>query len=147
MGSPSRKCLHVLQKICRSRRVLPSTYEVSGKLSFSTMGVVAYGGFCDVYKGSLGGADVCVKRLRVSNTGDQANIKKVSRSENRRLDPCALISFGGTLQGGCDVETPRPSEHCAIQGCHVRAPSTRVRMDGGWRVEKIYRGQSARKLG
>ena len=141
MGSLSRKCLHVLQKICGSRMVLPSTYEASGKLSFSTMGVVAYGGFCDVYKGSLGEAGVCIKRLRTFATVDQTMIKQVSRSDGLRPGYHTLTSFGGTLEGGCIVETPRPSEYCVIQGCHVRAPSTRVRMDGWRRVERTYQEQ------
>jgi len=77
--------------------VLPPTYEVSGELSLSTMEVVAYGGFCDVYRGTLGGASVCIKRLRISITGDQEMIRKVLHFEHRRLDPHALTSFGGTL--------------------------------------------------
>ena len=97
MGSPSRKCLHILQKICSSKRILPPTYEVSGELSLSTMEVAAYGGFCDAYRGTLDRAGVCIKRLRISTTGDQAMVRKVSYSENRPLDPRALTSFGGTL--------------------------------------------------
>jgi len=85
MGSSSRKCLHVLQKICGSRIILPSTYEVSGELSLSTEGVIAYGGFCDVYQGFLGGAGVCIKLLRISDMGDQAMVKKVSLPDSRRL--------------------------------------------------------------
>ena len=49
--------------------VLPPTYEVSGSLSFSNMQVVAYGGFSNAYKGSLGASDVCVKQLRVYSIG------------------------------------------------------------------------------
>jgi len=70
---------------------------VSGELSLSTMEVVAYGGFCDAYRGTLGGAGVCIKRLRISTTGDQAMVRKVSHSENRPLDPRPLTRFGGTL--------------------------------------------------
>ena len=77
-GSPFRKCLQILQKICSSRMVLPSTYKVRGELLFTTTQPVAYGGFCDAYKGSLGGADVCIKRLRISTTGDQAAVRRVT---------------------------------------------------------------------
>jgi len=122
--------------------VLPSTYEVSGEISLSAMEVVAFGGFCDVYKGSLGGADVCVKLLRTSPAGSRAMVKEVSHSENRRLDPHALTSFGGTLQGGYNVEIPRSPEHRPLQGRHVRTPPTRVRLDTWWRVERIYQEQS-----
>jgi hypothetical protein len=78
MSSPSRKCLHVLRKICSSRMILPSAYEVSGELSFTTTEPVAFGGFCDVYKGTLGGADVCIKRLRITTTGDRAAVRRVT---------------------------------------------------------------------
>lgn len=76
-GSAFRKCFYVLQKICSSRTILPATYEVSGELSFSTTQVMAFGGFCDVYKGSLGVFDVCIKRLRISTTGDRIKVKQV----------------------------------------------------------------------
>ena len=78
MGSPSRKCLHVLQKICSSRMILPSVYEVSGELSSTATHPDAFGRFCDVYKGTLGGADICIKRLRISTTGDQAAVRRVT---------------------------------------------------------------------
>ena len=77
-SSPFRKCLRVLQKVCSSRMILPSTYEVSGELSLTSTQPVAFGGFCDVHKGSLGGADVCIKRLRISTTGDRAAVRRVT---------------------------------------------------------------------
>jgi len=49
------------------------------------MEVIVCGGFCDVYKGTLGGAGVCIKRLRMTATGDQETIKKVSNPDSRRL--------------------------------------------------------------
>jgi len=80
MGLPTRKCLHVLRKVCSSGMILPSTYEVSGELSFTTVQPLAFGGFCDVYKGTLGGADVCIKRLRISTRGDQMAVRQVTRN-------------------------------------------------------------------
>ena len=77
-GSPFRKCLHLLQKICGSRAVLPSTYEVSGELLVTTTLPIAYGGFYDVYKGTLSGENVCIKRLRISAAGDLAAVKRVA---------------------------------------------------------------------
>ena len=78
MGLPTRKCLYVLRKICSSRMILPSVYEVSGKLLFTTGQPLAFGGFCDVYKGTLGGADVCIKRLRISTMGGRVAVKQVT---------------------------------------------------------------------
>ena len=78
MGLPTRKCLHILRKICGLRMILPSVYEVSSELSPTTAQPVAFGGFCDVYKGTLGGADVCIKRLRISTMGDQVAVRQVT---------------------------------------------------------------------
>ncbi|KAF9647907.1 kinase-like protein, partial [Thelephora ganbajun] len=87
-----------LQKICSSRMILPSMYEVSGELSFDTMQIVAYGGFCDVYKGSLGGEGVCIKWLRITTTGDQAMVKQALCREAvvwKRLNHPNIVSFKG----------------------------------------------------
>ena len=78
MGLQTRKCLYVLRKICSSRMILPSVYEVSGELSLATGQPLAYGGFCDAYKGFLGGADVCIKRLRISTMGGQVAVRQVT---------------------------------------------------------------------
>jgi len=137
-GSPFKKCFRVLQKICSSRMILPTTYEVSGVLSFSATEVMAYGGFCDVYKGSLGVSDVCIKRLRISLTGDRTKVKQVLHPCSLRLHRHILTTFAGTLQGGCDVETHQSPKYRALHWCHLRAPPTRVRMGNRWRVEGIY---------
>jgi len=91
--SPFRKCLYELQKTCSSRTILPATYEVSGALTLSTTEVAAYGGFCDVYKGSLDGSDVCIKRLRISATGDRALVKQVPHHCSLRLHRHALTNL------------------------------------------------------
>ena len=78
-SAPFRKCLHVLKKICDSWVILPSSYELSDELSFDTHQAVAVGGFCDVYKGAYGPAEVCIKRFRVYSAGDQKKVKQVHR--------------------------------------------------------------------
>lgn len=128
----------MLQKICSLRMILPTTYKVSGELSFDATQPVAFGGFCDVHKGYLGAADVCIKRLRISATGDREMVKKVYHPHDPRLHYNSLTSYGGTLQGGSGVEASQPPEYCALQRCHLRIPPTRVRMDAWWRVERIY---------
>ena len=77
--SSSGKCLRLLQKICSSWTVLPPTYEVSDELSVPATLPFAFGGFCDIFKGTLAGESVCVKRLRISTMGDQAAVKQVTR--------------------------------------------------------------------
>ena len=70
VASPYRKGLYALQKICSSRAILPPTYEVSGELSLTSEIPIGFGGFCDAHKGFLDGADVHIKRLRLSTVGD-----------------------------------------------------------------------------
>ena len=85
MGSPFRDCLHVLREICCSRTVLPPSYEVFSALSFVTAHPVASGSWSDVYRGTLGTADVCIKRLLVT-LDSWARCKQVSYLHSLRLD-------------------------------------------------------------
>ncbi|KAF9643100.1 kinase-like protein, partial [Thelephora ganbajun] len=97
-GLPFRKGLHVLQEICSSRMIFPSTYEVSDKFSLDTVQIVAHGGFCDVYKGSLGREGVCIKRLRITTTGDQAMVKQILCKEAvvwKHLNHPNIVPFKG----------------------------------------------------
>lgn len=105
-GSPFREGLHVLQEICGSRAVLPATYDMPDKLSLNT-NWVASDGSSAIYKGSLGGADVRIKRLRTYTT-------QVPHFRDIWLDIHTLTSFGGILQGGCGVEIFESPEYCTI---------------------------------
>ena len=58
--------------------VLPPTYEVSNELSVPATLPFAFGGFSDIFKGTLAGESVCVKRLRMSTMGDLVAIKQVT---------------------------------------------------------------------
>ncbi|KAF9789158.1 kinase-like domain-containing protein [Thelephora terrestris] len=92
------RCLRTLRKICGSNKILPLTYEISGKLSFNSDYAVAFGGFCDAYTGSLGPDKVCIKRLRVSSTGDQELVKKSLCKEAvvwKHLDHPNIVPFKG----------------------------------------------------
>ena len=74
-GNSSRKCLHVLRKICSSRNILPTACELSRDVSPTHQLPDAVGGFCDVYEGTLS-VKVCIKRLRVS-ASDREKVKEV----------------------------------------------------------------------
>ena len=73
-----------MQRICSSRMILPSTYEVYSELSYSITTPIAFGGFGDVYKGYLGHENVCIKRLRIAAGGDRTLVKQVSHPHNLR---------------------------------------------------------------
>ena len=61
----SRKCLRELRTICSSRVILPPSYALPSRLLEINSVPFASGGSGDVYKGSLDGSSVCVKRIRV----------------------------------------------------------------------------------
>ena len=118
-GLPFGECLHALRKVCRSRMVLPSTYELYSPLLFGTMEMVASGGFSDVFKGSLGASDVCIKRLWTSVAEDRAMVIQVSYPHKLWRACHLLTNFGGALSGSGDVEVPQSPEHCAVQGYYL----------------------------
>ena len=94
--------------------VLPPTYEASEELSVPATQPVTFGGFSDIFKGTLSGGSVCVKRLRIATTGDLVAIKRVTAFHIFGSIVKPLTSLLGTLQGGCGVETSRPREYRAI---------------------------------
>ena len=125
----------MLRKICGSRKVLPTTYELSAGVSSVRQSPDAFGGFGDAYEGTLT-VRVCIKRLKVSITGDPEKVQKVPlRAATRYLT--IPDDFGDVLQRGCGMETPQPPEYCAFQGCHFRSPSTHFRMDARWRAARV----------
>ena len=58
---------------------------------------VAYGGFADVWEGSLGGEKVCVKVLRVYNAN--ANNQKEPMAVRDVREPLVRSNVTDTLQG------------------------------------------------
>ena len=62
--------------------ILSSKYQLPGTLSFISMIPAVSGGFGDVYKGSLGVTDVCIKRLRISTPRDRAMVERVLYPHN-----------------------------------------------------------------
>lgn len=77
----------MLQKICGLRATLPASYHVSGGLSFASGIPVAFGGFCDAYRGTLeNGASVCIKKIRICATDDVNELKQAGHQFSPRLD-------------------------------------------------------------
>ena len=133
-GSIFREVLHVLQELCISQAVLPATYEVTDEISFKKP--FTYGGLDHPYKGSLGGADVGVKRVPKFRDDDRwVDVMQVPHPRYLYLDRHALTSFGDIPQGGSNMEVPQSPEYCALQGCHLQSLPTRVRMDAWWAVD------------
>ena len=137
-GSQFKEGLHVLWELCDLWMILPATYLVPGKLSISTARIDKSGVYGEIYKGSLGDADVCIRKSPRYYLG---RIRQVSCHRSIWLDCHALTSFEGTSRGGCDTEVPQSPKYCVLQGCHPQPPSTRVGMDTSQRIGRIYRGK------
>ena len=87
-GSQFREGLYVLRELCGSRAIVPATCLVSGKLSFSTTMITVSGESGEIYKGSLGDADVCIKRLGTTARNWPAKIRQVFRSQSLARSSC-----------------------------------------------------------
>ncbi|KAF9643102.1 kinase-like protein [Thelephora ganbajun] len=97
-GTSFRECLHALQKVCSSRMILPSVYEVLTTLSSNAGRTLAYGRLSNIYGGSLDGTDVAVKRLRIPTTGDRATVKQALCREAvvwKHVDHPNIVPFKG----------------------------------------------------
>ena len=77
-GSQFREGLYMLREICSLQAILPTTYEVSGELVLSSTRPVASGGSSEIYKGSIGGADVCIKTSWMFTRNRPVHIQRVS---------------------------------------------------------------------
>lgn len=87
-GQPFRKCFQVLQKICSRRSTLPASYHVPGTFTLTSEIPVAFGGFCDAYKGTLGaGIDICIKKIRICATNNRDEVNQVGHQLDPQLGP------------------------------------------------------------
>ena len=75
-SAASRKCLRELRSTCGTKGILPTSYTLSSHLLNIGPDPFASGGFGDVYKGTLDGSRVCIKRVRAyAKDGPQKAIK------------------------------------------------------------------------
>ena len=72
----SRKCLCELRSICGANGILPTSYTITSHLNVES-DPFAFGGFGDVYHGTLDGSRVCIKRVRVYTEDDTKKASKV----------------------------------------------------------------------
>lgn len=99
-----RQCLRKLRAICGCHTTLPSSHIVSGDLTRLGDHPIAFGGFADVWEGTMGGRKVCVKALRVSLNDDQSltkvRIRRFGIHSSRPLK---------NARGRCSRSSKRPS--------------------------------------
>ncbi|KAF9642056.1 kinase-like protein, partial [Thelephora ganbajun] len=90
-----------LRSICGTRATLPTSYTLSTDQLSINPDPFASGGFGDVYRGTLNGSRVCVKRARVSARDDPQEADKAFCKEAvmwKRLNhPNVLPLLGVTI--------------------------------------------------
>ncbi|KAF9789172.1 kinase-like domain-containing protein, partial [Thelephora terrestris] len=91
------KCIQTLQKVCGAKRTLPSSYQISGRLSLSSSPPI-FGAFCNVHTGFLGPEEVGIKRFRVTAAGDPAPVEQALCEEAvvwKHLSHPNIVPFKG----------------------------------------------------
>ena len=73
---------------------------------------LCHGGFADVWKGQYHGREVTSKVLRIYQTSDVEQIRKVGCLRPVARIKKLIVSHTEVLQGGRDMESPSPSK-CA----------------------------------
>jgi len=83
-----------------------------------------------VFKGTLDGSRVCIKRVRVYTDDDPKKAAKVRRLTLFNCFPSvSQIRLADLLPRGRDVEIPDTSEHLTPLGCHYHTVPTRFKLD------------------
>ena len=116
-GAAFRKCLREFRDIC-GRGILPTSCTLSSHLLNMRSELFDSGGYGDVYKGSLDGSNVCIKRIRVyTKDGPEKAMKVRYRLHRFHYLPLPTKS-AGLLSRGCSVETFDTPKHLAPPRYH-----------------------------
>jgi hypothetical protein len=105
-----QRCLRLLSKICKARRIVPASYILQQEL-IRVGRVYCRGGFADVCDGEYLGSSVAIKRLRME--GDSDRVFKVLAAS--LVHPRCSVSTAA-LQGDHRLETPVAPKHTAFVG-------------------------------
>jgi len=140
-SATSRKCLRELRSRCGASATLPTSYTLSCHLFNIGSDPFAKGGYGDVYKGTLDGSSVCVKRIRVYTKDDPKKTAKVRfQSRSSRCSP-SLTKLTGLLPRSRDVETVDTPKCFTPPGCHYRSSPTHFELDAWRRPAGIHQGK------
>ena len=103
-----QRCLRLLSKICKARKIVPTSYILQQE-PVRVGRACHHGGFADVSNGEYLGDLVAIKRLKMG--GDSDRIFKVLAA--RLVHPRHSVSTAA-LQGDHRLETPVPPKHTAF---------------------------------
>jgi len=144
-SATSRKCLRELGSICGARGILPTSYTLSSQLLNVGPDPFASGGYGDVYKGTLDGEKVCVKRVRVYLKDDSQRATKVCYRHCRPSRSLSLTKIPDLLPRGRNVETPDPPKYCTAARCHHHSLPAHFELDGRRGPAGVPREESRRE--
>ena len=104
-----KRWLRSLCKICDRQALLPRSLEIP--LCYNPMDVpLCQGGFADMWKGQYHGRDIAAKALRVYQTNDFEQIRKVGCPQPALHTDELTVSPTEVLQGGRHMECPSTSQ-------------------------------------
>ena len=117
--------------------ILPTSYILSPHLLNVDPEPFASGGCCEVYKGTLDGLKVCIKRVTVYDEDGPQKAK--ARYWRRRLPcPLSLTNLTAVLSRGRNVEILDTPKHRTPAVCHFHPLPTHFRMHVRWRAAGLY---------
>jgi len=112
-GNLRKQCLHLLYKVCKACKLLPSSYVLRKELT--CLGDIrSYGGFADVSEGEYLGRRVAIKNLRFGMRDALDNIFKVPQLYLR----CSIVAqfAPAVLPGSYRLEASLSPKHLASVG-------------------------------
>jgi hypothetical protein len=137
-----RKCLRELRSVCGTRGVLPTSYTLSPHLLNIDRDPFSSGGYGDVYRGTLDGSRICVKRVRVYARDGPGKATKARYW--RRRSPCLppLTKLTGILPRGRDVETLDTPKYFTSTRHYDHPLPAHFKLDVGWGPTRLHREES-----
>jgi len=142
-----RQCLRKLRAICGYHTTLPSSHLVTGDLKRVGDGAIAFGGYADVWQGTHGDKDVCIKVLRVTLNDDES-VTKVRVRHLHVLFPFIKDRPVGAvviLQGGRRVETIETPKCRPFPWCHKQTSAIRFGVDAERNFDPLRQEQHGRE--
>ena len=117
-----------LRTICGTRGILPTSYTLPPDLLSIDLDPFARGGYGDVYRGTLDGSMVCVKRMQVYTGDDPRRAAKV-RINAVASPALSITKSADLLPRGRNVETLDTPKYLTPAWCYYQPLSTHFNLD------------------
>jgi len=125
--------------------ILPTSYTLSSSLLNIGRQPVASGGSGDIYRGTLNGLNVCVKRVRVYSKEGPKKATKVRHQRHHSSCLPLLICLADPLPGGGSVETLNAPKRRSTLGHYSCSSPAYLGMDAWRGPDGIHQEHPRRK--